>query len=235
MFKLRSQRATLRRILAERSSLRSPFFQPLIQLRTAILALASACGAADSTPGVAQLRGIEGAAARAYFSAYSSAFAPALHFVGRQRRPPPDPVNVCLSLAYTMLTHECEAAAHRAGLDPAIGFYHHAAFGRPALACDLVEPLRASADFWVWSLFDRGILRPEHFQTSSSTCHFGKSGRSHFYLAYGEIASRASRHLRRHCALLVRHIRSAVPALEAEPAGDLGEFETDLGSPEYSK
>ncbi len=235
LFKLRSQRATLRRILAERPNLRRPFFQPLGQLRAAILDLAAACAATGSIPGIAQLRGMEGAAARAYFSAYSSAFAPALNFVGRQRRPPLDPVNVCLSLVYTLLTHQCEAAAHCAGLDPAIGFYHHAAFGRPALACDLVEPLRAAADFWVWSLFDRGILRPEHFQSSSSTCHFGKGGRSHFYLAFGEISSRSTRHLRRHCALLARHIRSAVPMPQTLPANDFSKFETDLDSMEASK
>jgi len=228
LLKLRNQRSTLHRILAERPSLRHhPFFQVLAQLRTAILNLAAACSSKGIVPAIAQLRGMEGAAARAYFSAYTVAFAPALGFVGRRRRPPPDPVNVCLSLAYTLLTHECEASAHSAGLDPALGFYHRTAFARPALACDLVEPLRADADFWVWSMFDRGLLRPEHFQNSGSICHLGKAGRSHFYLAYDEISNRARRHLRRHCALLARSIRASAPPYELDPDPNLDQQEFD--------
>jgi len=40
---------------------------------------------------------------------------------GRKRRPPPDPVNACLSLAYSMLTNECVAALRLARLEPSIG------------------------------------------------------------------------------------------------------------------
>ena len=43
---------------------------------------------------------------------------------GRQRRPPPDPINCALSFAYSMLTHECTAALRTASLEPSIGAFH---------------------------------------------------------------------------------------------------------------
>ncbi|MBE7559546.1 CRISPR-associated endonuclease Cas1 [bacterium] len=55
----------------------------------------------------------------------------------RKRRPPPDPINSCLSLAYSMLTHECVAALRLARLEPSIGGFHVSRPGRPAFAVDL--------------------------------------------------------------------------------------------------
>ncbi len=52
------------------------------------------------------LRGLEGAGAAAYFEALASVFPPSLAFRGRNRRPPRDPVNACLSLTYTLLHFE---------------------------------------------------------------------------------------------------------------------------------
>lgn len=67
---------------------------------------------------LASLRGFEGAAAAAFFEGFTLLFAPALKFEGRRRRPPPDPVNACLSLGYTLLHAEASGAARMAGLDP---------------------------------------------------------------------------------------------------------------------
>ena len=51
----------------------------------------------------------------------------------RNRRPPTDPVNAMLSLAYSMLAKDCTLAALAVGFDPYLGFYHQPRFGRPAL------------------------------------------------------------------------------------------------------
>jgi CRISPR-associated protein Cas1 len=64
------------------------------------------------------LTGLEGAGAAAYFRAYSTLFAEPLEFSRRLRRPPPDPVNVCLSLGYTLLHHEAVREVQVVGLDP---------------------------------------------------------------------------------------------------------------------
>ncbi len=66
----------------------------------------------------------------------------AFDFAGRNRRPPRDPVNALLSLAYSMLAKDLTVACYAVGFDPYVGFYHQPRFGRPALALDLMEPFR---------------------------------------------------------------------------------------------
>lgn len=159
-------------------------------------------------PAIPPLRGLEGAAARAYFTALRSLFPPALGFSGRNRRPPRDPVNACLSLAYTLLHFDAVRAAQIAGLDPLIGFYHRPAIGRESLACDLVEPLRPLADEWVWGLFRKEILTADHFSLHGQGCQLGKAGRRHFYAHWETAAPLHRRWLRQRCARLARTLRS---------------------------
>jgi CRISPR-associated protein Cas1 len=133
---------------------------------------------------IAQLRGLEGAAANVYFSALSEIAPESLHFSGRNRRPPRDPLNAVLSLAYTMMHAEAVLAAYGAGLDPYIGFFHGIDFGRESLASDLIEPFRPEADGFALKLFNRQELRAEHFSTGSEGCFLGKAGREAFYRHY---------------------------------------------------
>ncbi len=145
-------------------------------------------------PHLAALMGREGAAAAAYFAAFATAFAPALRFAGRNRRPPRDPVNVCLSLGYTLMQFEALCAAVRHGLDPLIGVYHDLKPGRDSLACDLVEPVRSAIDRFVHDLFADTALRPEDFTGGGAAgCKLGKAGRDAFYRAYDETAAAALR------------------------------------------
>ena len=85
-------------------------------------------------------------------------------FRGRSRRPPLDPVNALLSFLYTLLVHDCRAAAETVGLDPAVGFLHRDRPGRPSLALDLMEELRPFfADRLALSLLNRRQLRARDF------------------------------------------------------------------------
>lgn len=143
------------------------------------------------------LMGIEGAAAAAFLPGYAALFAPALGFRTRNRRPPRDPVNAALSLAYTLATFEAARLAAAAGFDPAIGFLHAVAPGRPALACDLVEPWRPHADRFVYGLFHEGTLRGESFSADGEACLLGKAGRAAFYAAWEAQAAPARRALAR--------------------------------------
>lgn len=91
------------------------------------------------------LRGIEGAAAAAWYSAWPRMLGkddPLFTFDGRTRRPPQDATNALLSYLYAVLTGTVSAAALGCGLDINVGFYHVERPGRPALALDLVEPFR---------------------------------------------------------------------------------------------
>ncbi|MFP4684112.1 MAG: CRISPR-associated endonuclease Cas1 [Ectothiorhodospira sp.] len=158
-------------------------------------------------PAIATLRGMEGAGAHAYFGALRSLFPPSLGFSGRNRRPPRDPVNACLSLAYTLLHFDAVRAAHMAGLDPLIGFYHRPAIGRESLACDLIEPLRPRADAWVRELFRTEVLTKAHFTWDGNGCLLGKAGRQHFYSRWETTAPLHRRWLRQRCSRLARTLR----------------------------
>ena len=114
---------------------------------------------------IEELRGIEGNASRTYFNLFRFLVNnPAFEFKGRNRRPPLDPINAMLSFVYTMLTNEVLSAIKACGLDPYMGSLHEVAYGRPSLACDLVEEYRCFlADRLVLGLVNRKAVRPEDF------------------------------------------------------------------------
>ncbi len=157
---------------------------------------------------IASLRGLEGAAARAYFQGLAALFPPSLEFSGRNRRPPRDPVNACLSLGYTLLHFDAVRACHMAGLDPLLGFYHRPSFGRESLASDLIEPLRPHLDRQIWHLFRDRTLREDHFSQDKSACLLGKAGRAAFYQDYETHAAATRRLLLRQCRILARHLKA---------------------------
>jgi CRISPR-associated protein Cas1 len=137
------------------------------------------------------LRGLEGGASAAYFSAYRELFPASLEFEERNRRPPRDPVNAILSLCYTMLHFEMVREIEVAGLDPVIGFYHRFDYGRESLACDLVEPYRPVVDRFVWELFRerRFTMRDFAVDDERPGCYLKKEGRKRFYALYEEWAA----------------------------------------------
>lgn len=136
------------------------------------------------------LRGLEGAAGAAYFSAYTEMFAPSLEFNRRTRRPPQDPVNAMLSLCYTLLHFEMLREIEMIGLDPTIGFYHQFDYGRESLACDLVEPYRPDVDSFVYEIFRTRQFTQRDFSEDDERpgCYLKKASRQRFYPLYEDWA-----------------------------------------------
>ncbi len=200
--KVRAQAGLLRKALDARPDCRKALTDALCAIEGALSSLRG-----EIDPDTARIRGMEGAAASAYFRGMASLFPESLGFRGRNRRPPRDPVNACLSLGYTLVHFEAVRACHMAGLDPLIGFYHRPAFGRESLACDLVESLRPRVDGWVWGLFRERRLRSDHFVSDKGACLLHKAGREHFYQDYEIFAPPVRRLLRRECALLARRLK----------------------------
>jgi CRISP-associated protein Cas1 len=110
------------------------------------------------------LLGVEGAASAAYFGALPALLTTDWGFSKRVRRPPTDPVNVVLSVCYTLLLREVESAVQTVELDPAIGFLHVPVAGRPALPLDLMEEFRpVIADSVALRLLNSGLLGAADF------------------------------------------------------------------------
>jgi len=212
--KLSRQRRTLRTLQTARPDARKPLFDALQTLDGILDTLRS------DGPTLATLLGLEGAAARAYFGGLAGVFAPALGFAGRNRRPPRDPVNVCLSLSYTMAHLQAVQACSTAGLDPLLGFYHRPSFGRESLASDLIEPLRPAIDLWVWQLLRSETLRPDHFSLDKGACLLGKTGRAIYYAEWERASAHWRRWLRSQCQTLARTLRQQGEIWLTHPDGD---------------
>lgn len=117
---------------------------------------------------MAELRGLEGTAAKDYFTAFDDLILrekDAFFFQERSRRPPLDRMNALLSFLYTLLSGDCVAALQGVGLDPYVGFMHTDRPGRASLALDLMEEFRATlADRFALTLVNTGKIKPNQFE-----------------------------------------------------------------------
>ena len=153
--KIANQRAVLLRAWRGRNESGDPILLERLAVAEARCAEAPSCES---------LGGIEGSAARDYFAAWA-ALLPVFPWNGRNRRPPRDPLNVLLSFGYTLLVNEVISQSEALGLDVWLGFLHAERPGRPALACDLMEPWRTiCVDRLILDLVGHHRLGPEHFE-----------------------------------------------------------------------
>jgi CRISPR-associated protein Cas1 len=150
---------------------------------------------AERAENLESLLGIEGAAARAYFEDFAGMIKPGddpeastgftFDFEGRNRRPPRDPVNALLSLAYSILAKDLTVACYAVGFDPYMGFYHQLRHGKPALALDLMEPFRPLiADSAVLSAVNTRMVTERDFVRAGRSVALTPAGRKGFFRAY---------------------------------------------------
>lgn len=166
---------------------------------TALRQLKSLAEKAEVASEAEILLGIEGSAARVYFGEFAGMLksaetddahrgAPAefrFDFTQRNRRPPRDPVNALLSLAYSILVKDLTITCYSLGFDPYWGFYHQPRFGRPALALDLMEPFRPLiADSVVLTAINTRMVTTADFIRSGPSVALKPNGRKGFFRAY---------------------------------------------------
>ena len=129
--------------------------------------LAAALRALPETTSLDALRGVEGEAARQYFSGLNRLVRPdargAFQMEGRTRRPPRDRMNAIMSFIYALLMNDCRSAVEASGLDPQVGFLHVLRPGRAALALDLMEEFRFLADRLALTLINRQQISERDF------------------------------------------------------------------------
>ena len=180
--KIRNQRTLLRRNHVEPS-------------RAALRELTWIIDQAETAGSLEELLGVEGWAARIYFGLFGGMLKReeeqggetgfTFDFHARNRRPPRDPVNALLSLGYSLLTKDLTVACYAVGFDPMIGFYHQPRQGRPALALDLMEPLRPLiVDSAVLSAVNTKMVSEGDFVLSGDAVSLTPAGRKGFFRAY---------------------------------------------------
>ena len=171
-----------------------------------LLRLKQCAEAAERAESVESLLGVEGSAAAAYFEHFGGMLKAAddsddqlpglevptapgfrfdFNFHGRNRRPPTDPVNALLSLAYSLLAKDCLLAALAVGFDPYVGFYHQPRFGRPALALDMMEEFRPLvAESSVLSCINNRMVSEGDFVQAGQAVNLTAAGRKRFFQTY---------------------------------------------------
>ncbi len=169
-----------------------------------LLKLKQCAEAASRAESIESLLGVEGGAAAAYFEQFGGMIKPAdelddqlpglevpsrhvfnFNFHGRNRRPPTDPVNALLSLAYSLLAKDCLLAALAVGFDPYVGFYHQPRFGRPALALDLMEEFRPLvAESAVLTCINNRVVSESDFVQAGQAVNLTAAGRKRFFQTY---------------------------------------------------
>jgi CRISPR-associated protein Cas1 len=186
------------KIRNQRTMLQRNHIEPPPQALAMLKCLMEDAEQAESLP---QLLGIEGNAARVYFEHFGGMIkrerdpaAAAIQrgdsvftfdFANRNRRPPRDPVNALLSLAYSMLAKDLTIVTQAVGFDPYMGFYHQPRFGRASLALDLMEPFRPLiADSAVLSAINTRMVNGGDFVRAGQSAALTASGRQAFFRAY---------------------------------------------------
>ena len=164
---------------------------------------------AGGASAIDELMGLEGDAAATYFRAFAALLAPPdaaaggegatgltpFRFEARNRRPPTDPVNAMLSLAYAMLTRHLTVALAAVGLDPYRGLFHAPRYGRPALALDAMEPFRPIiADSVVLTAVNTGEVSAGDFVTGVAGTALATAGRRRFIGAFERRLSQETTH-----------------------------------------
>jgi CRISPR-associated protein Cas1 len=202
--------------------------------RTTLDAMERLAASAAKAESVESLLGIEGAAARAYFGAFASMLKAgsldaedAFDFAARNRRPPKDPVNALLSLAYSVLSRDWTVALLSVGLDPFLGFYHRPRFGRAALALDMMEEFRPLvADSVALQVINNGEVRPSDFLRRGPAVALTDDGRRKFFLAYERRMAHLVRHPRFGYQVSYRRLMEVQARLFARHlSGELPEYE----------
>ena len=126
-----------------------------------------------------RLRGLEGQAGRAYFTALGRVPPRAFRFERRSRRPATDAFNAALNYGYGMLYVAVETRLLRAGLSPYIGFLHRDGYRFKSLVYDFIEPFRPAVDGVIVGLFGAKTLKEAHFspETEAPGIRIDRMGR----------------------------------------------------------
>ena len=140
-------------------------------LRSAAQMISEQLSALEAADSIDSIRGVEGASATIYFRVFDAMLKstdPDLQFEKRSRRPPENRVNALLSFVYMLLKNDMQSALESVGIDPAAGYLHTLRPGRPSMALDLMEELRAPlCDRFVISLINLKQVRSKDFDTTN--------------------------------------------------------------------
>lgn len=124
-----------------------------------------------------EIMGVEGMCSNIYFGAFGYMFHCDFEFHGRNRRPPKDPINVLISLGYTLLTKEVSSVLDAESFEMYLGFLHGIKYGRKSLPLDIVEEFRQPViDRFVINICNKRIINRYDFSNEEDTIVLNEDG-----------------------------------------------------------
>jgi CRISPR-associated protein Cas1 len=150
----------------------------------------------SASDNVASLRGLEGTAARTYFSGFEKMILGGFTFEGRKKHPSTDPVNALLSFGYTLIFNEISSLLDGLGFDPYLGYFHEVEYGRASLASDLQEEFRAAVDRFTLFLINNRMLNNEDFfpNQKDGSVYLKREAMKKYFVEYEKYLSREFKH-----------------------------------------
>lgn len=133
------------------------------------------------------LWGYEGTASATYYKLFRTFLPEDWGFTKRIAHPPTDPINVLLSLGYTLLYNAFYAAINVVGMDPYLGFFHQTRHGHATLASDLMEEFRSIiVDSVVLSAVNKEVIKRKDFNGKDSQIRISDEGLKRFLVLYDQ-------------------------------------------------
>lgn len=142
------------------------------------------------TTSIDSLRGLEGIAAKKYFSCFDIIISGSgFSWEGRKKHPAKDPINSMLSFSYTLLANELSLIIKSNGLDAGIGYLHNIDNYRDSLVYDFMELFRTKiVDRMVLAAINLHMVKQEDFiqPNSGGPCYFTDESRAKWYQYFEE-------------------------------------------------
>ncbi len=176
---------------------------------------------------VDSIRGIEGAAGRAYHGGLRKLIQPP-EFASqrRTRRPAQDPFNALLNYSYSLLLARIANAVLACGIDPHLGFYHTDRSTAPPLTLDLMELFRVPlCDMSILGAINRRTWRLSDFDCSDLGVRLSRHVRTQVIELFERRLDATWKHpATRHSLTYRKGIELEVQLLEKEWSGSEGQF-----------
>ena len=162
---------------------------------------------------------LEGRVHELYFNSFNLFLRSEFPFLGRERRPPTDPLNALISFGNSLLYATTLSQIYHTQLDPTISYLHEPGARRFSLSLDLSEIFKPIiVDRTIFKLVNNRMLGEKDFDQDLNYCYLTESGRKTFVQEYEDRLNQTIEHrgLKRHvsyqrlirleCYKLARHL-----------------------------
>lgn len=148
----------------------------------------------ENASDISMLMGLEGNGKHAYYNAFE-------HIIDnfsmgeRSKRPPSNEINALISFGNMMAYTTTLDQIYHTQLNPTISFLHEPGFRRYSLALDISEIFKPIlVDKLIFSLCNRLVIQPHHFEKKLNGCYLNDAGRKKFIKAFDERLKETIKH-----------------------------------------